>query len=333
MFKLFKKKSKDEVIDVAISGVEEETKGTSDGIVVLKKTKPDTCGGTDVTLDTNAPNEIVSEEMILFDVTSALGRYQVSGSGMRNDYNEPLRYVSAFAVRAENGCFVFIESEPESAYRGERIRSAAVLKNDVFPALVGLVRESGIARKNGYNSTTHGLPENFGGSVTIKYASGEKISISDNQSPVITPETGSKIAELLYKALEGEKVELPDADRLSKIMYSEERKDGGFTRAEMSICPDGRAVNRKSSKYGDGKIYESEKQVTPETVAFIKKTITEKLIFAWSGLPHNGFLSENKRLTFVFDNGSELNVANGRTVPDQLSGGFFDIELEMTTKN
>ena len=55
-----------------------------DGIVILKKTEPGMCGGTDASQDTKAPKEILSEDMILFDVTSALSRGYIPSEGKRN---------------------------------------------------------------------------------------------------------------------------------------------------------------------------------------------------------------------------------------------------------
>lgn len=67
-----------------------------------------------------------------------------------------------------------------------------------------------LAKDNGFHSETHGLPENFAGSVSIEYASGEKISFSNNQQPILSPNTGLCIKELFSEAMKGEKVSLPD---------------------------------------------------------------------------------------------------------------------------
>ena len=53
-----------------------------------------------------------------------------------------------------------------------------------------------------------------------------------------------------------------------------------------------------------------------------------------NGLPSSGSsLNGNKRLTFVFKDGSEVSVTDGLMLPFGISGGFFNIELEMTTKH
>ena len=75
----------------------QDNRDPEDGIVVLKQTEPMMCGGTDAYQDTRAPKEIQSEDMILFDVTSAFGGLICP---QEDEPAEPLAYLSAFAVPA-----------------------------------------------------------------------------------------------------------------------------------------------------------------------------------------------------------------------------------------
>ena len=299
---------------------------TDDGIVVIKRTQPCTCGGTDAYIDTKAPKEIASEEMTLFDVTSAFRTLVI-------DDSERLDYVSAFAARVGGGSFVFLETRWYSDYN-EPHCEWALLKEDIMPKLTALAREHGLAKNNGYHSQTHGLPEDFGGSVDIRYASGERISISDNQSPVIPYDFGVATAEAFAEALKGERAALPDLSALTAIRYAEEREDGGFTRATLTINPDGTGTNAKTSRYDDPTVYESEKPVDAETVAAIRSSIERCGMLAWADLPESDYKSgPEKTLAFVFADGGVITVPGGKRLPDQLGGGFFNIELEMTTKH
>ena len=301
-----------------------------DGIKIIKKTERGVCGGTDATLDTKAPTQIISDEMTFFYVSSALNTYNY-----RNDGPEPLCYVSAFAARDADGVFLFIEKSTEFRRTQAGERTAAYVKKDIFPSLVNLVRERKIAKNNGFHSTTHGLPQNFGGEADIRYASGERISFSNNQTPIIDYETGVKINELFEKAVEGEKIKLPDVSDLSVIKYEETRKNGGYTKAELTLLSDGTGINKKESRYDDPAVYKSEKKIDAETVSEIKQNIKATCLFAWAGLPESGFSfgEAEKTLTFVFKNGNEIKVKDGKIVPDQISGGFFNVQLEITTKN
>ncbi|MBO4326087.1 MAG: hypothetical protein J5950_02305 [Clostridia bacterium] len=325
MFGFFRKKKDKDTENESVDG---KGKGR---VIVLKKTKPGMCGGTDATQDTRAPKEILSREMTLFDVTSALGSLP-RDSELTLD--EEIGFVSAFAAQAGDNTFLFLEKGDGFRRYAEKTSSWALVRGNVFPELVTLVNDCRIAANNGFHSTTHGLPENFGGSIDIRYASGERISISDNQSPLIGPVTGYKIAKLFERLLGGEKAVLPDVSLLSEIRFEEERKAGSFTHATLKFLPDGTGVNHKKSCYDSANVYESEKTVDAETVGKIKKNIADNGLLAWAELPSNGYNSgEKKKLTFVFESGEEIIVSGDKKTPDQLRSAFFAIELEMTTKH
>ena len=298
---------------------------TDPDIIILKSTRPLECGGTDAYQEKNAPKTITSDEMTLFDVSSAFTTLVV-------DAEDRLDYVSAFAAPCAGGTFVLLEKR---MLFSDNVSTCewALVKENVFPKLTALVRERDIARNNGYHSRTHGLPQDFGGSIDIRYASGEQISISDNQSPILGYDAGLEIAGIFGEALKGERVALPDVSALKAIRYAEERDNGGFTRATLTFAPDGTGVNAKASRYDDPTVYESEKPVDAETVEAIRANIARTGIFAWASLPESGYkFGPAKTLTFVFDD-SEITVSGDRRVPMQIQNGFFNIELEMTTKH
>ena len=303
------------------------------GIVIIQKTKPEECGGTDATLDTNAPKQIVSDKMVFFYATSALNSWGLPSETV-NSRLGPLGLVSAFAAPSGEGTFLFLETSSGPRRYDNVKRSWALVKKDVFPSLVALVDESDIIKDNGYHSKTHGLPEDFGGSVKIVYESGEKISFSNNQTPVFRYEFGRKVAELFDEAMSGERVPLPDVSELSSIVYEENGSGGSFTKAHLTIGPDGKGINEKKTRYSDPHVYESTKEVDAKTIEEIKEKIAEKGILAWAGLPKKEFtFGAQKKMTFVFGDGTKITVPGDRCLPDQISGGFFDIELEIVTKH
>ncbi|MBQ2119060.1 MAG: hypothetical protein II192_08370 [Clostridia bacterium] len=312
MFRLFGRKKKPE---------------TEDGVIVIRKPKPNTCGGTTETRDTRAPKEIGSEEMILFDATSAF-----SVSAKRGE--ESLGYLSAFAAPCGEGTFLLLETVLGFRRRGEKELRWALVRENVFPALVRLTKELDLAADNGHHSSTAGLPENFGGSVFIRYASGETIRFSHNQHPILSDEAGARIAGLFAEAMKGETVSLPDPEALCEIRFCENRRDGGYTRAVLTLNSDGTGVNRKTSRYDGPQVYESEKPVDAGTVAMIRKTVGETGLFAWPGLPVSDYKPySEKTLTFVLEGGEEIAVPGDRLLPDQIRDGFFRIELELATKH
>ncbi|MBP5231071.1 MAG: hypothetical protein ILO68_05010, partial [Clostridia bacterium] len=128
-------------------------------VVVLKKTRPGECGGTDATLDRNAPKEIGSEDLLVFEAESALH----VPYGPEAAKEKHLGFVSVFASTAGEGSFLFLMTGEGFRGREERTDAWVFLPENVLPRLGRLVKELNLARNNGYHSTTHGLPENFGG--------------------------------------------------------------------------------------------------------------------------------------------------------------------------
>ena len=296
------------------------------GIKILRQSKPSECGGTDATLDTKAPKEITSTDMTLFNVSSALP--------YRAHEEQEIGFVSAYAANTCGGTFLFFEKSDMPRKRGKKESGWALVKENVMPALCELTKECGIAKNNGFHSRTHGLPENFGGDIDIRYGSGERISISNNRSSVLSYETGSKIAQLFTAAMNGEKIPLPDVSSLLSIVFEEKRNNGGFSNATLSFEPDGTGINKKTARYDDPTVYESVKPVEAETMEYIKNKITQNGILAWSGLPNSNYsFIGDKQLTFIFKDSDSITVKYGKILPDKIQRGFFDIELEMTTKH
>ncbi len=303
-------------------------KGSPEGIQIVKETPPWVCGGTDAYLDTKAPKKIESEEMVLFNATSSFAGQVCLNPERQGRFS----YVSAYAVPSNKGSFMYLQTKTE--HRGAISRSWALVKDDVFPMLVELVKELDLARNNGKHSTTHGLPENFGGDVDIRYASGEKISYSDNQCPIMSSYDGQRIADAFMAAMEGERVDLPDTSDLREVLFREDREDDGFTEARLVLNGDGTGTNYKRSQYKGTGVFESEKPVDADTIAAIKGNIASSGMLAWEGLPENDYKPMHKaEITFSFDGGRSVSVKRDTAVPYGIGNAFFSIELEMTTKH
>ena len=290
---------------------------------------PPVCGGTDSYRDQKAPKEIVSKDMTLFEAGTSLFTLVLPPD---KDSSSRLWYISAYAAYADKGSFVYLSKSTEC--RGPAKSSWALVKRDVLPDLVRLVDEAGLARSNGCHSTTHGLPEDFGGRVFIKYASGESISFSNNQSPIIAYDTCVRMADLFESFMGEERVALKDLSGLKEIRFLEERDNGGFTKAILAFNADGTGTNRKSMRFDGPTVYESEKPVDAETMSKIKSVIERCGMLAWSGLPDSGFPKISKKsMSFVFDDGETFTAEDGKELPDAIGNGFFAIELEVTTKH
>lgn len=300
-------------------------------VVVIREPAKNACGGTTETLDRNAPKDIESHNIVYFLVESALGR-QVNKDG---SVNQPdFSFVSAFATPSDKGTFIFYENNERFGRHRNRNGSWVFIKDNMSGKLDALVRECDLIKNNGHNSATHGLPDNFGGSVLIEYDSGETISFSNNQSPIIDCSTGIKIDKLFREMMGSKQVKLPPVDSLRQILFEEDRGDDGYTRACLTINDDGTATNRKEAKYSDPNVFQSEKPVDAETVAAIKENINKTGIFAWPVLTDSSYsFTRDQVITFKFDGADDITVTNSKRAPADLHNGFFNIVLEMTTKH
>ncbi|MBP5617870.1 MAG: hypothetical protein J6X61_01805, partial [Clostridia bacterium] len=297
-------------------------------IVVLKQTAPNTCGGTDATLDRAAPKEIASDALIWFDGDCVLPYKDVA---RRDDGSCPafLGYVHAFAAAAGEDTFLLLETGDSFHGREERKTDWALIRGNKMPDLARLIRDLDLARQNGYHSQTHGLPENFGGAVRASYATGETISFADNQGPILSREQGEALADWFTSTMAGERVPLPALDTLTAVRFEEKRENGGFTEAVLTLA-DGRVARR--SRYDDPTVYESEKTLDADAIAALKDTVAQTGLLAWERLPAREFAGgREKTLAFTFADGSTVTVRDDRVLPGSVSRGFFEVELPLTS--
>ncbi len=305
---------------------------SDDGIVVIRNTSENMCGGTKATMDTKAPKIISSSEITVFSISSSFAGFGTVGTVKPE---ETIGYVYAHAVPSAGGTFLYLVTKKGMGmYGSDDVWSGwALIKNDIMPSLSDFTNEYELSKNNGFHSFTNGLPQNFGGNIEIIYADGEQISISNNQSPVFSMQAAVKIAKIFRDAMDMERSDLPDISLLSEIRFATDFSDGGFQRATLRLMPDGTGVNHKISKYGESQIYESEKEVESEIIADIKRNITDAGILAWVGMPLRKKITDDKVMTFVFSDGREITVNDRVYLPYGLTSGFFNIELEMTTKH
>lgn len=290
------------------------------------------CGGTKRYTDFDAPKEIVSEAQTYFYASTSLkGVVSLSGSE-----ENPVTFLSAFASPVKRGTLIAFSVLRGYSYGNtQKAKTIAVLKDDLMKPLALLTKTLGLAKRNGRFSTTYGLPENFGGSVDIRYESGETIGFADNQSPILSPMEVNAITAFFEDALKGEKADVPDFSEVTAIAFTEKRNDGGFTDAKLMRKPDGSFRLMTRAKYGDPTIYESEKDLGSESADKIRTAFEVSKIAAWEGLPKqkSALSLSEKALAFELKNGETIVIPDGLLLPPDFPQGFFPIELEMTVAN
>ena len=133
-----------------------------------KKPKPShVCGGTTDKTDHNAPKEIKSKDITDLSVTFYL-------SGEWSSFETKQRF--SFDIKPdENGGLTLTELDKHLS---------AAADKDLLASVQQVIDETRLALKNGISKVTAGLPPPYQPCyVTINYASGEKISFTENNNP------------------------------------------------------------------------------------------------------------------------------------------------------
>ena len=181
--------------------------------------EPPAPGGSEDRRDPGASPEIASETLVLFDARSSFVTLADP---------PPWAYVHAFAAPAEGGVLAGLQCRANPSYDpGPRKRpekdyiGAAIVPEELWAELQTLIGTYELAAWNGDHHYTHGLPQDFGGAILADYASGERIDLSDNQSPVMNGEAGEALVSLFRRYLE-EPLQTLEAEELDALLKSEE---------------------------------------------------------------------------------------------------------------
>lgn len=282
------------------------------------------CGGTNRSVDNNAPKEIKSEDMTLFNVESALGQcFAVTEPAERAWFS----FISVFAAKTETGVFAVLNARD---YYDKREFRWAYVSADVFPELVRVTREQNLAQSNGVHEFTNGLPENFGGAVRIKYSSGEQIDFSSNREPLITPEFALWLYNFFDELMKSDSVGLPDVEDIRVIRFDSVHDDGGYNHTVLTDNGDGTCRYERERKFSYPDVYNDDMTISDEMFKKFRTIIKNNAMLVWHMMPESNFKTfEEKSMTFVCKDGTEVFVPSDRILPAQVSGAFFSIELDL----
>lgn len=67
--------------------------------------------------------------------------------------------------------------------------------------LAKIVKKGGLAQFNGIHATVSGLPDLYGAELSVRYASGERISANDNQDCFLPPAVMTAFAEAFFRQI------------------------------------------------------------------------------------------------------------------------------------
>ena len=154
-------------------------------------------GGSTKKVDKDAPKEIESTELISLSIKSStiasvgVEEYEGLESGV---------YYFEFEVdlktKEGSGSYRFEKQYEED----EAVDYEFSADEDFMIKLEKIIRDGGISRLNGNHNKTNGIQDIYGYRVSAVYASGEKISCSDNSSNWISLETTKELNDLFREA-------------------------------------------------------------------------------------------------------------------------------------
>ena len=90
----------------------------------------------------------------------------------------------------------------------------------------------------------------------------------------------------------------------------------------------------RERKFDIPDIFKDEKELPAELMDKFREVIKNNAMLIWHMLPENGFDKiEEKSMTFIFEDGTEIEAPSDRALPSAISGAFFNIELELNSNN
>ncbi len=138
-------------------------------IMFGRKKRPERieCGGTTDKTDRSAPKTIASKEIVSFSAEFVLTGEWVLGERFLKCY---------FDIKPdENGDLTATYYEPSISFKAD---------NELLTELQSIIDEQGLASKNGVYKVTAGLPPEYQPCyLNIVYASGERLSFTENNDP------------------------------------------------------------------------------------------------------------------------------------------------------
>ncbi|MBO4290954.1 MAG: hypothetical protein J5898_03515 [Lachnospiraceae bacterium] len=259
--------------------------------VVREKTP--ICNVTDLNQDIKAPTEIHSTDLIFFKAGSADGHFS------------PHHGVDVYAARTPNGIFACIG--------GPKVECALFSEDcTILQELQKLIEQYHIIEGNGFHSHTHGLSEDFGGSVDARYSSGEYISKSDNRTPVLSAEAASDIQTVFRNTFaHAKKGVIPPSSAIAAIKYHEKSHNGHYCTMIFRITDDGAFVSSEQKYSTSDKVYKKEKAVALSDFDRIRRDADTFCMLGQQGLDtYHPFCFEisDRSLTYILSDGSTFHI-------------------------
>lgn len=272
----------------------------------VRFSKSSAAGGR-VTKGSNSPKKIVSDRMVHFEV-------ECKFTNQSND--KKYTYIYGYASMVEEGALIGLayRKEGESFSVPISFSKLELVSKDIFAELNQSVLRHDFASNNGYAHFQYGSPENYGGEVNIRYASGEEIRFSDNQNSVISMEAGFEIVEILRKYMQTRYAENEYAGDIVALTYRDEIDQNNYTLYHLE-------KNRFVSESKFGRLRKRDIKVYPlneDMLHPFRILAKESSILNWQGMRQPKYANNgerNRQMIFTMQDGSEIMIVESAFAP------------------
>lgn len=275
-------------------------------------------GGTRDRSDYNAPKTIKSEDMTYFKVSSSF-----IALSERPEYTR----IFAYAAKCDAGVIASVSySNDQNMFQqdGEKYSATALVPADVLKSLNKIVKDYDFAKNNGHSHYVNGLPDNFGGSVVINYASDEYICFDDNQSSIISPKAGEEIVNILKKFIEERSIRTLNANDIVAVTYHEDRGEDNYALYKL----EGTKLYAEDKFGSDKSFFKRDFTVPADAIDPIRKKADTYALLYWKGLPESElsiYDISKAEVIFTMKDGTEITVKEKMRSP--ASNVIFDIHM------
>lgn len=281
-------------------------------------------GGASQRQDSRAPQTITSDDVTRFEIRSSFGALA-----------DPHTYddINLYVYKLKTGSVAMFQARSKRD-SSKNVQETCWFAENILPSLHEWIVRFDLVRNNGYSYHVGGLPEGFGGSVNIRYANGEYISKSSNQSPVIGYSEAERFLDLLLGAKETcTPVQAPPAAGVTGVRFVSEchfesKKDD--SRTVTTLTRDGRGCRLESDAVYGRQRFHKEADLAPDVFGKVEEIVDGSSLTLWDRLPEAkwGTLDIQRYfVTLTMKDGREISFDSSFRFASSLRSPLFELSL------
>ncbi|GEM_PF-5518873 len=263
------------------------------------------------------PYEIISKDIEFFEVGCSF-----AGMFPACEYE----HIYGYAARVDSGFLTVLTVSDSNDRAGGSTLSAVVSeKCGLFDDLYDISVKYHFEKNNGHSQFVNGIPAGFGGTLEIYFASGEKITVYDNRSSIISPNAGSEIVSVFKKHISESRIKTSDCGTVKTVTYMQSSSPDEY----FTICLSGtRLTSEHKFGYEKNQIARIEKVVPDNVIETIRQTADRHLMLHWGGLREQDIFIPslmNGKIEFELNDGTILTVSESMKKPAASGNIIFEI--------